>query len=743
MSDDLKSQISILRVVGDHVRLKKQSGIRWVGLCPFHKEDTPSFTCFTDSNRYQCFGCGKKGDVYEFLQEINGIDFLAAKQILADMIGVDPDAYKPPPRPDGVPRPIRLTDKPQETACYQYTDEKGNVLYEIVRKEYLKQGVKKKDFLQRYTDESGTVVWEEYKKRPVLYRLHLVAPADTVWIVEGEKDVHTLESWGAVATSPPGGSKKKWQKSFTKTLKSKKCYIIPDNDDPGRDHAQKVYDALFRHADVVVVRIPGPLKSDVTDWKEAGGSYEELLELARAADEKAEQERRNEFVGPRREPNEVAKEILEKKDFLADENGLLFEYNGRFWEKATNTRLRHYAHLADGEAHTNQRRRGEIADFIETYVQVPRIRWRQLASTEIPLLNGVFDVRTLALRKHRKEDYLETVVPVAYKEQADCPTWRRALKDYFGTDLDAKDKMLALQQFFGYLLLPHAKFKKALILFGESNTGKSEPLKIMEAMVGSDNTCSVGVEKMDDPRYRVPIVGKLLNKLSELSDDAVIADGGFKTLISTEESLLFDPKFVAPFMYVPIAKHVFVTNRLPTVNDLTAATFNRLLIIRFNYVIPKEKQDRELTAKLIAEMPGILNWAICGALDLIDNSGQFVEVGESEALVSEYRRQENEINQFLEEVCDQVEDSYIWACDLREKYWSWCGRRTKAQSVGRMMAAAGFPGVPRAGDRSRRHYGLRWKSGEEPSLKDWQRSLRFNEHQDKSSEDPSGETWIS
>jgi putative DNA primase/helicase len=709
MSDELSQRVDIVAIIGRDVELR-QVGHEFQGRCPFHKDDTPSFSVNPEKGVYLCFGCGRKGDVYDYLKEKEGLSFPEAKLRLAEIAGIDPASLPRPPAGGRVTSISEaLTDKPRNVAYYGYTDGAGKLLYEIVRREWLEAGVRKKAFLQRYKERGANDwTWKRHPA-PVLYRLHKIVEAEAVWLVEGEKDVHTLEAWGLVATTSAGGSNGRWLTSYTQALAGKKVYIIPDNDDAGRKYSQKAYDKLAATSTVVIVRVPGPEKSDVTDWKASGGTPEALQELARQAEAAAEGAKRNDVIGARKGPNEIAKDILAKHSFLADENGFLYEYNGRFWERATSRRLQKYAQRYDTEMHTNRRRRGEVADFIETFVQIPRIHWRQLESTEIALENGVFDVRTLTLRPHRKEDHLETVIPVAYEEQAVCPTWRQALQSYFGQDEDCGRKVLALQQFFGYLLLPHAKYKKALVLLGESDTGKSGALALAEALVGSENTCSVGVEDMDDPRKRVPIVGKMLNKLSELSSKSVIADGGFKTLISTEEALLFDPKFVPPYMYTPFAKHIVATNVLPAISDLSKATFNRLMIIRFNRVIPLAEQDRDFVGKLLAELPGILNWAIQGAMDLVEHGGQFVAIAESQRIIDDYRRSENEINAFLDEKADKDESAWITAADVRSKFRTWAGRNYSDKAIGQMMRAAGFPGVPYHGEASRRHSGLRWK----------------------------------
>ena len=85
--EQVKGSVDIVRVIGEHVRLKKQ-GPRWVGLCPFHNEKTPSFSVHADHQFFKCFGCGKGGDVFTFVQEVEGVSFFEALQLLAERNGI-------------------------------------------------------------------------------------------------------------------------------------------------------------------------------------------------------------------------------------------------------------------------------------------------------------------------------------------------------------------------------------------------------------------------------------------------------------------------------------------------------------------------------------------------------------------------------------------------------------------------------------------------------------------------------
>ena len=90
MSDDVtnvKERLSIDEVVGQYVALKP-AGVNLKAVCPFHSEKTPSFTVSVPRQTYHCFGCGAHGDVFTFIQEMEGLDFPSALKLLADKAGV-------------------------------------------------------------------------------------------------------------------------------------------------------------------------------------------------------------------------------------------------------------------------------------------------------------------------------------------------------------------------------------------------------------------------------------------------------------------------------------------------------------------------------------------------------------------------------------------------------------------------------------------------------------------------------
>ena len=161
-------------------------------------------------------------------------------------------------------------------ATYEYRSSEGNVVFQGVRFD-------PKDFAQRRPDGTGSYTWGLDGVGRVLYRLPELLAAnldETVYLPEGEKDVDWLAKLGLVATTNPQGAGK-WRNEYTATLKGRHVAILPDNDQAGRKHAEKVAGALYGEAtSVKVVELPSlPEGGDVSDWLDAGNSVDELLRI--------------------------------------------------------------------------------------------------------------------------------------------------------------------------------------------------------------------------------------------------------------------------------------------------------------------------------------------------------------------------------------------------------------------------------------------------------------------------------
>lgn len=128
-------------------------------------------------------------------------------------------------------------------ARYSYTDEHGELLFQVVRGEH-------KEFSQRRPDPSSPSGWRwsgVSEVRHVLYRLPAILaapPTACIFVTEGESDVHALEAAGEVATCNPGGTGGGWRPEYAGPLADRDVLVVADRDEPGREHAWSVYQSV-------------------------------------------------------------------------------------------------------------------------------------------------------------------------------------------------------------------------------------------------------------------------------------------------------------------------------------------------------------------------------------------------------------------------------------------------------------------------------------------------------------------
>lgn len=228
-------------------------------LCKFHDDRNPSFMINADTGEYYCHGCGEKGHAFNFFSKIKGLDI---RQDFPKILkGIAEDFS------------ISLNENQSRfVEAYDYTDEAGNLLFQVCRYE-------PKRFQQRRRDAAGNWVYSLNGVRRVLYNLPEVLKAQEVIIVEGEKDVETLRSMGFTATTSSCGAGK-WRSEYSESLRDKYVVLIPDNDQPGRDHMNMIASELQGIARSIKIVDLSDLqdKGDVSDWVKRFDTKEEAAE---------------------------------------------------------------------------------------------------------------------------------------------------------------------------------------------------------------------------------------------------------------------------------------------------------------------------------------------------------------------------------------------------------------------------------------------------------------------------------
>jgi len=277
------SCLAIAREIGLNVDRNGRCAATWRG------GDNPTAVSINDDGWHD-FVTEQSGSVIDLVANVKygdnpveALRLLSAQEWLGDRLGLTPTAYTADSLPgERKTRYRRLSDEGYvETKRYDYTDETGALVQQVIRMEHPDPG-KGKQFLQ--CDATGR--WSVKHVTPVLYNLPVITAAEWAVVVEGEKDADTLIAMGFPATTCVAGAKK-WQDSYSNTLAGKTIWVLPDNDEAGKLHLNDVAKSLRGKAKAIkVLTISSLPKGDVTDWVEKeGGTPEKLRELLATAPE--------------------------------------------------------------------------------------------------------------------------------------------------------------------------------------------------------------------------------------------------------------------------------------------------------------------------------------------------------------------------------------------------------------------------------------------------------------------------
>jgi len=256
------------------------------------------------------------------------------------------------------------------------------------------------------------------------------------------------------------------------------------------------------------------------------------------------------------------------------------------------------------------------------------------------VLNGTFELKTGELRPHDQRDRITKICPVEYREDALCPTWLAFLDRIFNGNADL---IGFVQRAIGYSLTGSTQEQCFLLLWGEGSNGKSTMLELLRDVLGdyADNA-STDALMVSSGRGTENDIAKLkgarLVTASESGEGRRLDEERVKRLTGGDT---ISARFLYRewFEYRPQFKLWLAVNNRPEVRGTDHAIWRRVRLIPFEVVIPDDDQDKELPAKLRAEAPGILRWAVEGCL-----AWQKEKLNPPKAITSattEYRSEQN------------------------------------------------------------------------------------------------------
>lgn len=243
------------------------------------------------------------------------------------------------------------------------------------------------------------------------------------------------------------------------------------------------------------------------------------------------------------------------------------------------------------------------------------------SSSAVCVKNGVVDIETGELSDFSPNYYFRSRLSVEYDPDPECQQFLQFLDD-----VCPEEKIPQLQEFVGYCLQPQMNHKKALLILGPTDAGKSVFLEVLQALFGAESTASLSVQYLANQRWgEAELVGQMVNIRHDLDSTDIKNAGKIKELTAGNR-LRAERKNQDPFTFEPRTKHIFAANQPPSRSSEDDGFWNRWLTIVFPERIPRSEQDPKLAEKLTTEdeLAGILNWAIEGYRRL-EEQGRFTD----------------------------------------------------------------------------------------------------------------------
>ncbi|MEU7468923.1 phage/plasmid primase, P4 family [Streptomyces sp. NPDC044984] len=230
--------------------------------------------------------------------------------------------------------------------------------------------------------------------------------------------------------------------------------------------------------------------------------------------------------------------------------------------------------------------------------------------------NGVVDLRTGKLSEGRPEDLITRSVGIEYDPNATCPRWLRFLSEVFPGDPELP---AYVQRFVGYGITGHTREQVFAVLYGEGSNGKSVFLNTIRCLF-SEHAVTVPFDMFTGNGAKRGgaeaelLRGARLALASEINRGAILDSAAIKNATGGEE-INVNPKYRDPYSFKPQALILLATNYRPDIRDQDHGIWRRVKLLPFERKFEAHERDYGLEDTLRAEFPGILAWAVRGAME--------------------------------------------------------------------------------------------------------------------------------
>lgn len=296
--------------------------------------------------------------------------------------------------------------------------------------------------------------------------------------------------------------------------------------------------------------------------------------------------------------------------------------------------------------------------------------------------NAFINLKTGEIRPVQREDLVTKHLLTNYDEKATCPRW----EDFVREICCGKEELyLNMQRIFGYCLTGETREQALFVLLGPGGNGKSTFLNVMGAMLGELSiTTPIQTFTQQDGNKIPNDIARMQSRrivLTSEADEKMVFSEPLIKMLTGQDRIPARYLYGEYFEFMPQFKIMMAVNNLPKIKGNDPAIWRRFKINPFKAFIPKSERDPELITKLKAEMPGILNWCIAGAVDWYQNGMQYCD--EILRETQDYKNDMDAVGKWLTKYyehdvdrCWTLKELFKDFCQWRHGTdWPWIGKK--------------------------------------------------------------------
>lgn len=322
--------------------------------------------------------------------------------------------------------------------------------------------------------------------------------------------------------------------------------------------------------------------------------------------------------------------------------------------------------------------------------------------------NGVLDLKTGIMYEHSAQYLTTKIVPYNYNLSATAPTWLKFVNEVFEDDAE---RIALLQEWLGYMISPSYLHQKVMLLLGPPRCGKGTIGKVLEQLVGSRNFTGGGLISFASDSFleslqhkTVLFSGDTAKNISRNHVDKVI-----ETIkkISGNDAMAFDRKYISSKTCTLPTRITLAGNNIPRLFDDSSALSSRMLVLTFD-VSYEDREDLELTSKLLREIEGIATWALQG-LSRLNKVGRFTRPAASSDEVKFIMETYSPLRSFIESACILDENARVSSTEIYDAYRAWAVLEQEGNPLARKTFITALKDATRG---QRVKYGTQRRQGE-------------------------------